>query len=98
MYKRIVKENLYRDTGRTVRFSISNVPAFPRRVDPSLPYHLPQLVPARALARCTAHPAPPVASTPRTQKIKTVIVNGRVLDRKTLDSLLTEAENAVKNR
>jgi imidazolonepropionase-like amidohydrolase len=40
----------------------------------------------------------PLSDISNTQKIKTVIVNGRVLDRKALDSLLTGAENAVKNR
>lgn len=35
---------------------------------------------------------------PNTQKINAVVVNGRVLDREALDSLLTDAENAVKNR
>jgi len=42
--------------------------------------------------------ADPLSDISNTQKIKTVIVNGRVLDRKALDSLLTDAENAVKNR
>ena len=40
----------------------------------------------------------PLSDISNTQKIKTVIVNGRVLDRKALNSLLTGAENAVKNR
>jgi imidazolonepropionase-like amidohydrolase len=42
--------------------------------------------------------ADPLSDISNAQKIKTVIVNGRVLDRKALDSLLTDAENAVKNR
>lgn len=42
--------------------------------------------------------ADPLSDISNTQKINTVIVNGRVLDRKALDSLLTDAENAVKNR
>src|SRR5271157_172283 len=42
--------------------------------------------------------ADPLSDISNTQKIRTVILNGRVLDRKALDSLLTDAENAVKNR
>jgi imidazolonepropionase-like amidohydrolase len=42
--------------------------------------------------------ADPLSDISNTRKINTVIVNGRVLDRKALDSLLTDAENAVKNR
>jgi hypothetical protein len=42
--------------------------------------------------------ADPSSDISNTQKINTVIVNGRVLDRRALDSLLTDAENAVKNR
>jgi Amidohydrolase family len=42
--------------------------------------------------------ADPLSDISNTQKINTVIVNGRVLDRKALDSLLTDAENAVKKR
>jgi imidazolonepropionase-like amidohydrolase len=42
--------------------------------------------------------ADPLSDISNTQKINTVIVNGRVLDRKALDSLLADAENAVKNR
>ena len=41
--------------------------------------------------------ADPLSDISNTQKIRAVIVNGRVLDRKALDSLLTDAENAVKN-
>ncbi|HWY57671.1 MAG TPA: amidohydrolase family protein [Terriglobales bacterium] len=42
--------------------------------------------------------ADPLSDISNTQKINTVIVNGRELDRKALDSLLADAENAVKNR
>jgi len=42
--------------------------------------------------------ADPLSDISNTQKINTVVVNGRVLDRKALDSLLMDAENAVKNR
>ena len=42
--------------------------------------------------------ANPLSDISNTQRINTVIINGRVLDRKALDSLLTDAENAVKNR
>jgi imidazolonepropionase-like amidohydrolase len=42
--------------------------------------------------------ADPLLDIGNTQKIDTVIVNGRLLDRKALDSLLAEAENAVKNK
>lgn len=42
--------------------------------------------------------ADPLSDISNTQKINTVILNGRVLDRKALDSLLTDAERAVKNR
>jgi hypothetical protein len=41
--------------------------------------------------------ANPLSDISNTQKIDTVIVNGRVLDRKTLDSLLADAEHAVKD-
>ena len=42
--------------------------------------------------------ADPLSDISNTQKINTVIVNGRVLDRRALNSLLKDAENAVKNR
>jgi len=42
--------------------------------------------------------ADPLKNISNTQKIEAVIVNGRLLDHKALDSLLMEAENAVKNR
>jgi hypothetical protein len=42
--------------------------------------------------------ADPLSDISNTQKINTVVVHGRVLDRKALDSLLTDAANAVKNR
>ncbi len=41
--------------------------------------------------------ADPLSDISNMQKINSVIVNGRVLDRKALDSLLADAENAVKN-
>ena len=42
--------------------------------------------------------ADPLQNISNTQKINTVIVNGRVLDRKALDSLLASAENDVKSK
>jgi imidazolonepropionase-like amidohydrolase len=42
--------------------------------------------------------ADPLSDISNTQKINTVIVNGRVLDRKALNSLLADAEVAVKDR
>ncbi|HLZ39916.1 MAG TPA: amidohydrolase family protein [Candidatus Sulfotelmatobacter sp.] len=42
--------------------------------------------------------ADPLQEITNTQKIETVIVRGRMLDRKALDSLLVGAENAVKNQ
>jgi Amidohydrolase family len=42
--------------------------------------------------------ADPLLNIANTRKIEAVIVNGRVLDRKALDSLLADAENAVKNK
>jgi imidazolonepropionase-like amidohydrolase len=42
--------------------------------------------------------ANPLLDIGNTQKIDVVIVNGRLLDRKALDSLLAEAENDVKNK
>jgi hypothetical protein len=41
--------------------------------------------------------ADPLLDIGNTQKIDTVIVNGRLLDRRSLDSLLAGAENDVKN-
>jgi hypothetical protein len=41
--------------------------------------------------------ADPLSDISNTQKINTVIVNSRALNRKVLDSLLADAENAVKN-
>lgn len=42
--------------------------------------------------------ADPLQDINNTQEIEAVIVNGRLLDRKALDSLLVEAENDVKNK
>jgi hypothetical protein len=42
--------------------------------------------------------ADPLSDISNTQKINTVIVNGRVLDRKALDSLLASAERDVMNK
>jgi imidazolonepropionase-like amidohydrolase len=42
--------------------------------------------------------ADPLLDIGNTKKIEAVIVNGRLLDRKALDSLLAEAENDVKNK
>jgi imidazolonepropionase-like amidohydrolase len=42
--------------------------------------------------------ANPLEDIRNTQKIDAVFVNGRALDRKQLDSLLLQAENAVKNK
>jgi imidazolonepropionase-like amidohydrolase len=42
--------------------------------------------------------ADPLEDIANTQKIETVIIHGRLLDRKALDSLLANAENAVKNK
>jgi imidazolonepropionase-like amidohydrolase len=42
--------------------------------------------------------ADPLQDVANTQKIEAVIVGGRVLERKALDSLLADAENAVKSR
>jgi hypothetical protein len=40
----------------------------------------------------------PLQNNANTQKIETVVVNGRLLDRKVLDSLLVDAETAVKSK
>jgi imidazolonepropionase-like amidohydrolase len=42
--------------------------------------------------------ADPLLNIANTRKIEAVIVDGRVLDRKALDSLLADAENAAKNK
>jgi hypothetical protein len=42
--------------------------------------------------------ADPLQNIANTQKIEAVIVNGRFLDRKELDSLLLDAQNAVRNK
>ena len=42
--------------------------------------------------------ADPLQDIANTQKIEAVIVNGRVLDRKALNSLLASAQNAVRNK
>ena len=42
--------------------------------------------------------ANPLQDISNAQKIDAVIVGGRLLDRKALDSLLAEAENAVKKK
>jgi imidazolonepropionase-like amidohydrolase len=42
--------------------------------------------------------ADPLHDITNTQKIETVIVRGRMLDRNALASLLAGAENAVKNQ
>jgi imidazolonepropionase-like amidohydrolase len=41
--------------------------------------------------------ADPLQDVANNRKIEVVIVGGRVLDRKALDSLLADAENAVKS-
>ena len=42
--------------------------------------------------------ADPLQNIANTQKIEAVIVKGRFLDRKELDSLLLDAQNAVRNK